>query len=157
METEDMRVPYQKLRVGQVCLNDALNDIGSGASLGKWENVYPASKLPYHCSFWQSVGLIISALDMYCRPRAAQELDRSVLIKNADEIHASKMCDHLSTLALGHKRPQRALEPLYGFVAVYAHHEDIAKCAGLCEVTSMTYMEKVEAAICEDDPTVRCA
>jgi len=97
---------------------------------------------------------IIAALHDDIGPEVFDEIERSVLRENYDEIHTFERCQHVSSLGIAANRTHRTFEPPHGFVAVDAHYERVTALSRDSENVDVTGVKQVEHTIGERNPTL---
>src|SRR5262249_17742851 len=72
-------------------------------------------------------------------------------IKQCDVIYAPQRRDQGHAFLLSHYRPAGIFDETYGFIAVYRDHEYVSHFPGCLQVSEVSDMKDVEAAIRKND------
>ena len=90
---------------------------------------------------------IVGAFDQKLGPDRLDQLDRRILVEDADQIDRGKARKYRGPRGLGLDRAGRPLEPPHAGIAVEPNHEPIAGRAGLLQQMDVARMKQIEAAI----------
>ena len=93
----------------------------------------------------------VAAFDQYIWQEADDHFTRSQLIENHDSVHAFKSCKNFTAFAFGQNRTARAFQLANAGVTVNADDQGIAERACFLEAGDVARMQKIEAAVGEDD------
>lgn len=108
----------------------------------------------HFCRANDRVFRIITALDDHVGFEMPDEIERRVIGKNYDEIHALERRQHVSALGVAAHWARGALETAHGFIAVDADDECVRGIACDGEDVDVAGMKQVEHAIGERYPTL---
>src|SRR5207248_1543085 len=98
-----------------------------------------------------SVDGVITSLGIDFGPNHREQPHRIGFVEDAYRIHAGQSGQHAGTVRLAIDGAVRAFDGPHGGVAVDRDQQGVAQITGGFEVTYMTGMQKVEAAIGDDE------
>src|SRR5690606_25011742 len=95
---------------------------------------------------------VVSSLGMYMRLQGTQEVFHGCFTEKDNIVNTFKGCNYFSPFQCwGHNLFPLA-EPCHRQVVIYGHDKHIPQSPGTLQVPHVTHMEKVEAAVSENDP-----
>jgi hypothetical protein len=127
--------------------------------LDEREDTNSASKVGQHGALArvQCLGPVVATFDVNVRSHNGQESVGTLLGENDDGIDARQRGEDGGTLTLRDERSSRSLEFTDRAVSVEADDKEIAKLARALQVTDVTEMKEVEAAVRADNAATAAA
>ena len=115
----------------------------------EWYN-HDASSPAFHFRrAYDRVFRVIAAFDDHVRLEMLDEIERSVVGEDNDEIHALQRGQHVRTFGVGTDGARRTLEAAHRFVAVDSDDERVSGAAGSGKNVYVPGMKQVEHTIRE--------
>lgn len=83
---------------------------------------------------------VVATLDDHIRPKCIHEIERSVLVKEDDEVNALETRNKVRAIALPANGAHRPLEAFHRCIGIDPDYQGITPRAGGCEQIEMTGM-----------------
>jgi hypothetical protein len=99
----------------------------------------------------QGLRRIVSSLGVYVRSKGANLLGEARAWKDQHRIHKTQATHGIGAIFGTIERATRPLQGAYRFVTVEGYNEKISQRGGLAEVFQMPTMQKVKAAVRQDN------
>ena len=105
----------------------------------------------HHVALWNRLGCVIGSFGLNIWMNLADDSANVGLRKDYDRIDSCESGEDFCALVLGHHRTLFAFECSHRIVGVYGNHELSAEFFGGLQITHMSDMQKIEAAVGERD------
>ena len=130
---------------------DPLDQGGSGNALHVSNRSDPAPRSLDDLPSDDPVDRPVRSLHQHIRPETLDHGNRGVLVKRNHEVDALEGCQDLGSILFRLHRTRRPLQSTNRFVAVYAHHEEVAHPSCLLKVANVPDVQEVKTPVREDD------